>query len=541
MIKKKLHRLLPVLMTLMLTGCAGSGQNQSTEPTEGTSPPTQETAATTSEREVFRPTSLPVIAIETVRQDANVLDFVTKPVAKHVSEQIASWTPGYVIPPAPYYEDCTVTVMQPGETDMPTACNAQVKVRGNWTTNYAKKPLRIKFAEKQPMLGMNDSSMQKNWVLLAEYKDASFLRDHAILGIADELLEQDGLYVTDTTLAEVTVNGQYWGVYLVAEQQEVGKDRVDISKVKKDDQGTDVGYLLEFDGYYYIEEPLQAFYVDYADNAPLKPYDGEGGSGKTMRCLPEDDDEYKKEIGITIKSDINSQEQHDFIAGFVKNTYRILYAAAYENKAMAFDSSYSQISESSTMTPQQAVEAVVDVNSLADAYIINEIACDADIYWSSFYMSADFGEKGDKKLRFEAPWDFDSGLGNKDRCADGTGFYAANIVPDVNGTDYETINPWLAVLMYQEWFQDIIREKWSAAYDGNVFQRAIDAVRTDSQKYADAFLRDAEKWGISTKDKDVVSELCRGAAKCKTQSDAAEYLADWLEKRIAFLNSKWHK
>ena len=106
-----------------------------------------------------------------------------------------------------------------------------------------------------------------------------------------------------------------------------------------------------------------------------------------------------------------------------------MYEAAYFNKALVFNDTYTAISETNDITPQQAVEKVVNVDSLADMYIISELTCDADIYWSSFFMDADFSAGGDVRLTFEAPWDFDSSMGNKDRCADGTGFYAANIVP----------------------------------------------------------------------------------------------------------------
>ena len=53
----------------------------------------------------------------------------------------------------------------------------KVKVRGNWTTNYPKKSLRIKFDKKQKMFGLNSDGEFKNWVLLAAWKDSSFLRD----------------------------------------------------------------------------------------------------------------------------------------------------------------------------------------------------------------------------------------------------------------------------------------------------------------------------------------------------------------------------
>ena len=541
-IQKKPFRMLLLLTCCILTGCKASSATESVPDSSPNEPVSQTETQTDSapEQKTIQPTSLPVIAIQTVSTDKNVMDFVTKPVAGHVSSQIATWTPGYKMPPEPYYEDCKVTVYLPdGTTEAPA--DAKVKVRGNWTTNYNKKPLRIKFAKKQNLLGMNGGTEQKNWVLLAEYKDASVLRDQTMLGIARDLYDGENLYASDTALTEVYINGQYWGVYLAAEQQQVGKDRVNITKVKADETGTDIGYFLEFDGYFYTEDALQSFHVDYADNAPLKPYDGDGGSGKTITCLPENEYDEKKDIGFTIKSDINSQEQHDFIANYVNNVYKIMYAAAYEHKAYQLNADYTAISETAVMTPQQAVEAVVNVRSLAEAYIINEIACDADLYWSSFYMSADFGENGDKKLTFEAPWDFDSALGNKARCADGTGFYAGNIVPDVNGNAYKTVNPWLAVLMYEDWYQDIIRDIWTKAYDSGIFAKRITEIKTIKDSCADAFLRNDERWGISTKDPSVTSELVRFAKNCKTQAAAADYLADWLEKRIAFINSAWHQ
>ena len=127
--------------------------------------------------------------------------------------------------------------------------------------------------EKQSLPGMNDGASFKNWVLLAEYKDASMLRNKSALEIAGEILDKDGLYASDAEFVEVNINDEYWGVYLLAEMQQINENRINITEVEKDYQGTDMGYLLEFDGNYLNEEPLQQFYVDYHDNAPLTPFD----------------------------------------------------------------------------------------------------------------------------------------------------------------------------------------------------------------------------------------------------------------------------
>ena len=533
--KKTLRMLVLMLAALLTTGCAGSA----VQPTETQPAATEEATTAPQETETAALVrTLPLLSIETAAQGEDALAFVTEPVAAHVAESIASWTPRYVMPPAPWYETCTVTLTDADENVLLQA-EADVKVRGNWTTSYPKKPLRVKFSEKQSIPGLHEGKAFKNWLLLAEYKDGSMLRNQAALSIARKLLEPDGLYAADTELVEVEINGEYWGVYLLTEQQQVQAERVAVTEPEKDYGGTDIGYFLEFDGYYTDEDALHGFFVDYADNAPLLPFDGTGSTDREICPLNTGGKDLTQDVGISVKSEIYSQEQHDFIAAYVNNVYRILYAAAYEDRALVLDTESMTLTESGELTPQEAVEAAVDVQSLADLYILSELTCDADIYWSSFFMDVDLGADGDGKLRFEAPWDFDSSMGNKDRCADGTGFYAANIVPDVNDT-YETINPWLAVLMHETWFQEIIREKWTKAYDAGIFSDAAAEIRADSAAHTDAFARNYERWD-NLRHNEAAHELARQAAACRTQEEAASYLADWLEKRIAFLDEYWHK
>ncbi len=539
-----IKKALPVVMSaLMLFGCAGSDSSSSGASKGGDSAAVttdkngseEKKEKTQAELDSSMGKTLPVIDIQTKNTDK--LDFVTKPVAEHVSKQQAMWTPNFKMPPAPYYEDCTITVTGIDGAKQIDGAEAEVKVRGNWTTTYAKKSLRIKFAEKQSMLGLNEGQKYKNWVLLAGYKDGSLLRDKTALEMAREILEPDGFYASDSQLVEININGKYFGVYLLAELQQINNGRVSVTKAEKDYKGTDIGYLLEFDGYYYTEPDLQRFKCDYNDNAPLTPYDGNGGGGKEITVLGDD----KTDLGFTIKNDIYSREQRDFIAGFVNNVYKIMYEAAYNNKAYVFDSAFKSISETSDITPREAVEKVVDTDSLADMFVISELTCDADIYLTSFFMSADFGEGGSKKLRFEAPWDFDSSMGNKDRCANGRGFYAGNTVPDVNGNQFYTVNPWLCVLMYQSWYTDIIKEKWTKAYDAGVFTRAHDMILSDTETFSDAFVRNYNKWDNIRNNRDFAGELSFQAASCRTHEAAAGFLAEWLESRVQFMNEHWHK
>ena len=541
---KKCRIIIPfILSAFMLSGCSDKNKNPISD---------DSTAVTTAQTTEFQPVTeaanqrtLPVLSIETVSKDSNVMDFVKKPVAPHVAEDVASWTPNYKMPPEPYYEECKISLKDSGGEVLLSEADGKVKVRGNWTTLYPKKPLRIKFAEKQGMLGLNDGAEQKNWLLLAEYKDGSMLRNKTALSVSREIMSEDGYFAPDSELVQVEINGEYYGIYLLTDMLQTGSSRINITEPEKDYTGTDIGYFMEFDGYFTNEDELHGFPLTLADNAPLTPFDGNGGSGEKVKCLKTSIIDPKKDVGMTIKSTVNSAEQHDFIENFVNNVYTIMYEAAYNDTAYSFDADYKNIAVNKDITPRQAVENVVDVQSLADIYIISELTCDADIYWSSFYMDADFGADGNRKLTFEAPWDFDSAMGCKDRCITGEGFYASNIVPDVNGGrkgggEYDTVNPWLVVLAYEDWYQDIIKEKWTKAYDEGVFSQAVDMVRDDSSQLQEEFRRNYEKWDNILKNEEFAGELSEPALECRDQLEAANFLAEWLTKRVAFLNEQWH-
>lgn len=206
--KKLIKFILPFMIASVLCSCSGDSGNLSGTQSGNSGGSSSQSESKSDLPEDSGDKAMAVLSINTVNTEKNAIDFVTKPVAPHVSEQIASWTPGYRMPPAPYYENCTITLKDNGNTLLDNT-EAEVKVRGNWTTTYDKKPLRIKFAEKQNMAGLNDGAQMKNWVLIAEYKDASMLRNKATFQIAEEILGKDGFYVSDSEFVEVYINEQY--------------------------------------------------------------------------------------------------------------------------------------------------------------------------------------------------------------------------------------------------------------------------------------------------------------------------------------------
>ncbi len=425
------------------------------------------------------------------------------------------------------YTACNVTVTDENSNITVNNKSAGVKVRGNWTTNYDKKPLRIKFDKKQAMLGLNDDAddpddgKYKSWLLLAEYKDWSMLRNATAFYLSHLMGEY---YVSDFRLVDVYINNQYWGVYLLCEQQEVKDGRVEIAEAEQLEdstyyQGTDIGYFLEFDGYYYDEDPLQQFTVNYK---PLADCD----NAKIFSNF---------QNGFTIKSDIYSTAQRDFIKNYIQNVFNICYSAIYDDIYYSFNDTYTTISvDSSLENSYETISKVIDLDSLVNAYLLADIACDTDIAWSSFFMDVDFSENGDKKLRFEAPWDYDSGFGNTKGCISGEGEYAASIL--IDATNSQAGMPWFMLFYQADWFKTMLKDKFNGMKEKGYFDKVINNITTMANKYESSFIANYDKWGNVGRPDLTGWEQNEQSRACTTQKESAVYFANWLTKRINSLD-----
>ena len=227
----------------------------------------------------------------------------------------------------------------------------------------------------------------------------------------------------------------------------------------------------------------------------------------------------------------------------MNNAWKICYDAAYNNTFQEFKADYKDIVKSKAKNSYDCVSKIIDIDSMVAAYIISEIACDPDLYYSSFYMSVDFGATGDKKIRFEAPWDFDSTMGNKKHCKDAQGLYAAAWQRDVNYNDTETFaNPWMMVFVNCDWFQKLVREKWNSMQKDKILSKLVANIDFATKNYKSNFKADNKRWGhVGINNPEVAHEYCPESLACKNQADAAKRLKTWLTARFKYLDSVWAK
>lgn len=102
---------------------------------------------------------------------------------------------------------------------------SSINGRGNYTWNgYDKKPYSVTLATPADLLNMGEAS---KWILIANADDKSNLRDKMVYDLADEI---GLLYSPDSDWVDLYLNGEYAGLYLLCERNEIHPQRVDISQ-----------------------------------------------------------------------------------------------------------------------------------------------------------------------------------------------------------------------------------------------------------------------------------------------------------------------
>lgn len=497
-----------VVMTgAMFTSCAkGTGESSKAESSSADS----QAVTTTAEPVVTLPaTTKQVInsepaTYESLSADKAEKESFKKKIRSESKIPVISVTtaPDDMIASREKYTSCVVDVFNCDEKLEINEASAGIKVRGNSSAYYGdvsqilanKVPYRIKFDKKTNMLGLNNGAECRSWVLLKSdwdliRNDIAFRFGRTIMG--------DSNFCSDGQLVHLYVNEEFQGVYELCEQCQINPNRVDISEPEEGYTDTDIGYYLELDNYATSDEDNHYISMDY-ENATVTDINGE-----TRQFVPAE---------YSIKNDLYSQNQIDFIDKYLNNLFKIVYEACENGKYYKFDENYDLV-DSDVTTAEEAVSNVMDIDSVRDMYILYEIVHDYDCGEGSFYMCVDLS-KGSKcpKLKFTSPWDFNWAYN------DSTEKYYAGAFTDKNfvAKNGDRSNPWFIVLCKQDWFMDTVKEKWTEMSQDKLLQGCIKTEREYLKEY-DADLRKGEEWG----------------------PDSAEDLFNWIENRIYWLNSQW--
>lgn len=331
---------------------------------------------------------------------------------------------------------------------------AGVRVRGNATAEEdGYKPYRIRFEKKHNMLGLHEDRKYRNWVLLRTYEN--LCPDYMGFRLAKTVFGGK-YYSSDCMFVNLYLNGADQGVYLLCEQNQAANKRMDVYEPEEGESRTDIGYLLEMDHKPDGEHPS----FSIGEKAAVEDIAGQ------ERILPE---RY-----YNIKSDTFSDEQADYIEKWLTGAYTVLYEAA-NNKAMKLDDQLQAV-PAEGITPFEAVDDLLDLESLADLLILDELVQNYDVGTGSSCLAIDFSKDSKyEKLTFLGPWDFRWGYTEP---ADG-GFYACTFQKPAKGTDRS--NPWFILAMKLEEFRTIVRNRWKVLSRSGVLMDTTRKVLSDCE------------------------------------------------------------
>jgi len=332
------------------------------------------------------------------------------------------------------------------------AGNIQIRGRGNSTWFlHPKKPYQIKFEEKKEMLGMPED---KRWLLLAEYSDKSFLRNR----IAYEWGHLSRLdWSPSGEFAILYLNGQNQGLYHVSQKVEESSNRVDIG---------DEGFLLEVDQLERLDQGDIYFYSDHF-----------------LLNIKEPD---LTEMGAP----------YEYIRQFIDDFESALFGSNFKDPTFGY-------------------RKFVEPESVADWFVINEIAKNVDAKWfASIFMHVVPGER----MKFGPIWDFDLGYGNVD--------YADSQHPE---GWWVRENAWIKRMLQDPYFRNMVKERYAyfRSYE-NVIYEKMDVTVVNIY---DAVQENEEIWHTFGR------YVWPNPVIFNTYEEEVDYVKQWISLRLAWMDS----
>ena len=302
-----------------------------------------------------------------------------------------------------------------------------IRLRGNSTLDMPKKSYKIKFDSKQSMF---TSYKEKDWVLLANHADQSLIRNALAFKMASKLKME---FVPTVNFVDVYINGEYQGNYLLTDQVEVTKNRVNI---EENNPIIDTGYLIEFD--------KRLYQLNFITDENYFMIDG---------------------IPFVIKTpDFNDETyldaHYNYIESYMSNVFDVL-------------------------KEQGDYRQYIDEASFIDWYIVNEVFKNVDSGYSSVFYYKD----AQGLLKMGPVWDFDLSTGNYGHLeAEARG-------PEGRYTSREDKNILFHYLMQNPTFRTALKTRWLEVYD-EVILGLLDDINPTMDSITRSRYHNFLKWDI---------------------------------------------
>lgn len=277
----------------------------------------------------------------------------------------------------------------------------EIKLRGNSSLSFEQKRYTLETVHQDgtkfdtPLLGM---PADNDWVLIAPYNDISMMRDV----FAFDLWNQMGYWAPRTRYAELVIDGDYRGVYILTEKIKRGKDRLDIAKLKpEDNEGIELtgGYIMRIDAY----DADDLTFTSKVPGISSMPSMGGGGfmsfgGGMNMMMGGSSMNQVVWSYYNPKKSKITT-EQANYIHNYIDQTELAIQSEEFAD-------------------PENGYAKYIKTASFVDYFIHTELSLNADGFKRSayFYKTKQNEDGSGGKLHAGPVWDYNLAYGNCNFC-----------------------------------------------------------------------------------------------------------------------------
>jgi len=367
-----------------------------------------------------------------------------------------------------------------------------IELRGQTSQFFPKKPYGFETWDEMgqdqnvSLLGM---PAENDWVFHNPFSDKSLIRNAITYTIAGRIMD----YAPKVRMAEVVLNDDYRGVYLLTEKIKRDKNRVDITKLTTESEDITGGYILKFDKGASEEVGFTSFYPPIA------------GQPQETRFLWH----YPKARDIT-------PDQADYISNFIYEFEDVLRSDNFKD-------------------PVNGYRKYIDTERFINFMFINEITKNVDGYRISTFMYKD-SDAIDGRLKMGPVWDFNLALGNADYCEGGNtsgwGYNFNSFCPQ----DFWVIHFWWKRLLQDEAFLEEVQEKWQAYRENELSDEqifgTIDSL-TNLMTVNQAADRNYQRWPV------LGEYVWPNNFVGNTYQSEIDYLRDWTERRLEWLDRQY--
>ena len=310
----------------------------------------------------------------------------------------------------------------------------EIRGRGNSTWNLQKKPYKLKFHEKEKLLGKGYAKAKK-WTLLANAADKTLIRNAvtSALGEFTTLKFNPGYKFVDLVL-----NGAFLGCYQLSDHVDVRPHRVDVVEQDlplTDDSDITGGYLLEVDGF------------------------------KDGNCFT------TSSYSVPIR--IHYPDEDDIVAS--QNTYIRNYIAQFERSLRSSD----------FKDPVLGYRAFVDSTSLIDWFLCTEISANLDGYYSTYF----YKDQGDSLLYWGPIWDADIAYGNDYRVT-------ATVDKLMTDVGFGATKQWLNRMWQDDWFARKVYTRYMELLEHGLVDHLFTQIDSLQELLAESQELNYQRWGI---------------------------------------------